>query len=140
LAKNGGAVITEYGGNFPPKLVKLTDPSGIQIHWEYSIRFDHLKKVAQKLKLQPKIAPLIDFMKFKKSARVASYTDVQKLRFIDSNLEIFAYPYDEIKKRFDLLPKFFEFRFPRIDSRHFPDEKEQTGFSKAFQAMVLRKT
>lgn len=139
LGKKGSAFLTEYGGNFPPKIAKLSDPKGIQVHIEFSIRFDHLEKVGKKLGLAPKTKPLIDFMKFDKSCRVASYTDIQKLRFIDPGLQIYCYPYNEVKQAFDVLPKFFGFRFPKINSKHFPDENEKTSFAKAFHAITLKR-
>ncbi len=65
LKHYGKAYIVEYGSEWSyPKAKHLKD------HTEYSIHFGHLKEVAEKLKLHPKIICLKDFLPFNKKMKV----------------------------------------------------------------------
>jgi len=65
LKPGGKAFIVEYGNQF-----KYSAPKVLKGHVEYSIHFGHLKRVAQKLHMLPKLSYLTDFLGFDKNTKV----------------------------------------------------------------------
>ena len=65
LKPGGKAYVVEYGSRF-----KYSAPKVLKGHVEYSIHFGHLKRVAQKLHMLPKISCLTDFLGFDKNIKV----------------------------------------------------------------------
>ncbi|HLD82522.1 MAG TPA: SAM-dependent methyltransferase [Candidatus Omnitrophota bacterium] len=68
LRPGGEAYIIEYGNLWSyPKAVHLKG------HTEYSIHFGHLKELARKINMSPRVTKLADFLPFNKKIKVVSY-------------------------------------------------------------------
>jgi 2-polyprenyl-3-methyl-5-hydroxy-6-metoxy-1,4-benzoquinol methylase len=76
LSSGGIAVFTEYGSvDFFPKVVELAG------HWEHSIHFGHLVRVAQQLSLNPKLEILGDFLGFDPDYEIIAGTSFCRLSY-----------------------------------------------------------
>jgi SAM-dependent methyltransferase len=137
LAPGAAAVLTEFGGDFPPAPVQLTSGLGGGEHTEWSIDFRHLRAVAQECALDVIEIPLHELLGADLSMRCASYTDLWRLRRF-ARCEIFAAPAEDVRRRYPLLSRFLALELPPLGSPRWPDAGASGGFAQLFRALLLR--
>jgi SAM-dependent methyltransferase len=137
LAPDGGAVLTEFGGDFDPAPIRLLAAGGQGEHVEWSIDFRQLREAASLAGLAVEEIPLPELVGADLSARCASYTDLWRLRRVAS-CEVFAAPAEEVRRRFPLLSRLLSLELPPLGSPRWPDATAQGGFAQLFRALMLR--
>ena len=138
LAPGAVAFISEFGGTEPARGVELTDAEGEFGHTEFSIRFDHLQRVAEALGLRARWAPVLELLGMRPDLRVANFNDVSQARVLVPRLEVFAYPADEFLGKVGNLAVCFKFSLPRIGDAGFPDDNTRP-FATTFQGLLLHR-
>jgi SAM-dependent methyltransferase len=138
LAPGGGAVLTEFGGDFPPGPLHLLAALGQGEHVEWSIDFRALRTAAAGAGLAVEEIPLHELIAADLSVRCASYTDLWRLRRVTS-CEVFAAPAPEVRKRFPLLSRLLGLELPPLGSPRWPDATAPAGFAQLFRALILRR-
>jgi len=138
LAPGGGAVLTEFGGDFAPGPVRLLAASGQGEHVEWSIDFRQLRAAATEAGLAVEELPLHALLGADLSVRCASYTDLWRLRRLAS-CEVFAAPEADVRRRFPLLSRILALELPPLGSPRWPDATAPAGFAQLFRALVLRR-
>lgn len=137
LAPGGGAVLTEFGGDFPPSPVQLTSGFRAGEHTEWSIDFRQLRAVAADAGLEIDEVPLPELVGADLDVRCASYTDLWRLRrFVDC--EVFAAPAEVVRRRYPWLSRLLALELPRLGSPRWPDAGASGGFAQLFRALLLR--
>ena len=137
LAPGGGAVLTEFGGDFEPGPVRLLAAFGQGEHVEWSIDFRQLRAAAIQAGLAVEEVPLHALLGADLSVRCASYTDLWRLRRL-AHCEVFAAPEAEVRRRFPLLSRILALELPPLGSPRWPDATAPAGFAQLFRALVLR--
>jgi SAM-dependent methyltransferase len=137
LAPGGAAVLTEFGGDFAPAAVQLTDGSKTSEHTEWSIDFRQLRAAASECQLEAEELPLHELLGADLSVRCASYTDLWRLRRFVS-CEVFAAPAEEVRRRHPLLSRLLALELPALGSPRWPDAFAPAGFAQLFRALLLR--
>jgi SAM-dependent methyltransferase len=136
LVPGGAAVLTEFGGDFPPAPVQLTAGLGQGEHTEWSVDFHHLRAVAAECGFEVQEMPLHELLGADLSVRCASYTDLWRLRrFV--RCEVFAAPADDVRRRYPLLSRLLALELPALGSPRWPDAGASGGFAQLFRALVL---
>lgn len=138
LAPGGAAVLTEFGGDFPPGPLRLLGAFGQGEHVEWSIDFRQLRAAAAGAGLAVEELPLHQLIGADLSVRCASYTDLWRLRRVAS-CEVFAAPAAEVRKRFPLLSRILSLELPALGSPRWPDATAPAGFAQLFRALILRR-
>jgi SAM-dependent methyltransferase len=138
LAPGGAAVLTEFGGDFPPGEVRLLAGFGHGEHVEWSIDFRQLRAAAAAAGLTAEELPLHALLNADLSIRCASYTDLWRLRRIVS-CEVFAASERDVRRRFPLLSRLLALELPPLGSPRWPDATAPAGFAQLFRALLLRK-
>ena len=137
LSRGGAAAFTEFGGDFPPAAVDLTDGTRAGEHTEWSIDFRQLRAAAAECQLEVEELPLHELLGADLSVRCASYTDLWRLRRFVS-CEVFAAPAEEVRKRHPLLSRLLALELPPLGSPRWPDAHAAAGFAQLFRAILLR--
>jgi SAM-dependent methyltransferase len=137
LAPSGAAVLTEFGGDFPPAPVRLLAAFGHGEHIEWSIDFRRLRERALAAGLRVEELALHELLGADLSVRCASYTDLWRLRRL-ARCEVFAAPEAEVRSRFPLLSRLLGLELPPLGSPRWPDAGAQAGFAQLFRALILR--
>ena len=137
LAPGGGAVLTEFGGDFDPGPVRLLGAFGQGEHVEWSIDFRQLRAAAEQSGLAAEEVPLHALLGADLSVRCASYTDLWRLRRLAS-CEVFAAPEADVRRRFPLLSRLLALELPPLGSSRWPDASAPAGFAQLFRALILR--
>jgi SAM-dependent methyltransferase len=137
LAPGGGAVLSEFGGDFEPGPVRLLAAFGKGEHVEWSIDFRQLRAAATQAGLAVAELPLHGLLGADLSVRCASYTDLWRLRRLAS-CEVFAAPEAEVRRRFPLLSRVLALELPPLGSARWPDATAPAGFAQLFRALILR--
>lgn len=137
LAPGGAALLTEFGGDFPPGPVDLTAGLGRGEHTEWSIDFRQLRAAAAGCGLEVRELPLHELLGVDLAARCASYTDLWRLRRFVS-CEVFAAPAQEVRRRYPLLSRLLALELPALGSPRWPDATAPAGFAQLFRALILR--
>lgn len=138
LAPGGGAVLTEFGGDFPPGPLRLFASFGQGEHVEWSIDFRELRAAAAEAGLAAEELPLHELIGADLSVRCASYTDLWRLRRVTS-CEVFAAPAAQVRKRFPLLSRVLGLELPPLGSPRWPDATAPGGLAQLFRALILRR-
>lgn len=138
LAQPGMAVLTEFGGDFPPGPVRLLAARGEGDHVEWSIDFRDLRMTAAESGLGCEELPLHELLGADLTVRCASYTDLWRLRRFAA-CEVFAAPKPLVRQRFPLLSRLLALELPELGSPRWPDATAQAGFAQLFRALLLRK-
>jgi SAM-dependent methyltransferase len=138
LAPGGMAVLTEFGGDFPPGSVRLLAALGQGEHVEWSIDFRDLRAAAGELGLSLEELPLHELLEADLKVRCASYTDLWRLRRF-ADCEVFAAPEAEVRKRFPFLSRMLALELPELGSPRWPDATAPAGFAQLFRALILRR-
>jgi SAM-dependent methyltransferase len=138
LAPGGAAVLTEFGGDFPPGPLRLLAAFGQGDHVEWSIDFRDLRAAAAKTGLAVEELPLHELIGADLTVRCASYTDLWRLRRVTS-CEVFAAPAEQVRKRFPLLSRVLALELPPLGSPRWPDATAPGGFAQLFRALILRR-
>jgi SAM-dependent methyltransferase len=138
LAPGGLAVLTEFGGDFPPAPVRLLAARGQGEHVEWSIDFRDLRAAATGVGLEVREMPLHELVEADLGVRCASYTDLWRLRRF-ARCEVFAAPEAEVRRRFPLLSRLLALELPELGSPRWPDATATGGFAQLFRALLLRK-
>ena len=138
LASGGAAVLTEFGGDFAPRPVRLHAALGAGEHVEWTIDFRALRTEAAAAGFGVEELPLDELLGADLSVRCASYTDLWRLRRF-ARCEVFAAPAEEVRKRFPLLSRLLGLELPELGSKRWPDAQAEGGFSQLFRALLLRK-
>lgn len=138
LAPGGAAVLTEFGGDFPPGPVQLLAAFGHGEHVEWSIDFRQLRSAAREAGLGVEELPLHELIGADLSVRCASYTDLWRLRRFAS-CEVFAAPAAEVRQKFPLLSRVLALELPELGSPRWPDATAPAGFAQLFRALILRR-
>lgn len=138
LAPGAGAVLTEFGGDFPPAPVRLVAGVRAGDHVEWSIDFRNLRERATSSGLRVEEIPLHELLGADLSVRCASYTDLWRLRRV-ARCEVFAAPEDQVRRRFPLLSRLLGLELPPLGSPRWPDAGASAGFAQLFRALILRK-
>ena len=136
LAPGGMAVLTEFGGDFPPGSVRLLAALGQGEHVEWSIDFRDLRAAAAGLEVVE--LPLHELLGADLRVRCASYTDLWRLRRFAS-CEVFAATETEVRRRFPFLSRALGLELPELGSPRWPDATAPAGFAQLFRALLLRK-
>jgi SAM-dependent methyltransferase len=137
LAPGGAAAFTEFGGDFPPAPVELTDGARAGQHTEWSVDFRQLRAVAAGCRLEVEELPLHELLDADLSVRCASYTDLWRLRRFVS-CEVFAAPAEDVRRRHPLLSRLLALELPPLGSPRWPDAGAKAGFAQLFRALLLR--
>jgi SAM-dependent methyltransferase len=138
LSPSGMAVLTEFGGDFPPGPVRLFAARGEGEHVEWSIDFRDLRGAAADCGLACEELPLHELVGVDLSMRCASYTDLWRLRRFAS-CEVFAAPEAVVRERFPWLSRVLALELPELGSPRWPDATAPAGFAQLFRALILRK-
>ena len=138
LAPGGSALLTEFGGDFPPGAVNLFAAGGEGEHVEWSIDFRELRAAAAASGLEPQELPLHELLGADLSQRVASYTDLWRLRRFTRE-DVFAAPAEEIRARHPWLTRLLALELPKLGSPRWPDATAPAGFAQLFRALLLRR-
>ncbi len=138
LAPGAATCLTEFGGDFPPRAVRLEGPGGRGRHHEHSIHFGQLEQVARALGFSTERVPLHVLVGADPALRVASYLDLLRLRRFVPSLPVFAFPGSELQRRHPVLTRLFRFDFPPLGSPRFPEPQATGGFFQLFHALILR--
>jgi len=138
LAPGGSALLTEFGGDFAPGAVNLYSAGGEGEHVEWSIDFRELRAAASSAGLEPTELPLYELIGADLSVRVASYTDLWRLRRF-TRADVFAAPAEELRARHPWLSRLLALEFPQLGSPHWPDATAPAGFAQLFRALLLRR-
>ncbi|HEY2031735.1 MAG TPA: methyltransferase domain-containing protein [Myxococcales bacterium] len=138
LAPSGMAVLTEFGGDFAPRPVRLFAAGGEGEHVEWSIDFRELRMTAAESGLTCRELPLHELLGVDLTMRCASYTDLWRLRRFAS-CEVFAAPEAAVRRRFPLLSRLLALELPELGSPRWPDATAPAGFAQLFRALLLRK-
>ena len=137
LAPGAAAVLTEFGGDFPPGKLDLTAGYSRGEHVEWSIDFRDLRAAAADARLEVEELPLHELLGADLSVRCASYTDLWRLRRFIS-CEVVAVPADEVRRRHPLLSRLLALDPPALGSHRWPDATASAGFAQLFRALILR--
>ena len=137
LTPSGGAVLIEFGGDFPPSPIELVAGAGAGRHVEWSIDFQKLREAAREAGLAVEQVPLHELLQADLSVRCASYTDLWRLRRL-ARCEVFAAPADEVRRRFPWLSRLLLLELPPLGSPRWPDALARGGFAQLFHALILR--
>ena len=140
LARGGAAVLTEFGGDFPPGPVRLLAGFGEGEHVEWSIDFRQLRAAAAEDGLAVEELPLHQLLGADLKVRCASYTDLWRLRRFTSSCEVFAAPAADVRRRFPWLSRLLALELPELGSPRWPDATAPAGFAQLFRALLLRKS
>jgi SAM-dependent methyltransferase len=138
LAPGGSALLTEFGGDFAPGPVNLYAAGGAGEHTEWSIDFRALRAEASAQGLEVAELPLHELLQADLSVRLASYTDLWRLRRL-THEEVFAAPAEEIRARHPWLSRLLLLELPELGSPRWPDATAPAGFAQLFRALVLRR-
>ena len=138
LAPSGAAVLTEFGGDFPPGPLQLLAAGGDGEHLEWSIDFRELRAAAREARLAVEELPLHELLSADLSVRCASYTDLWRLRRFAS-CDVFAAPAGDVRRRFPLLSRLLALELPELGSPRWPDATAPAGFAQLFRALILRR-
>jgi SAM-dependent methyltransferase len=138
LAPGGAAVLTEFGGDFAPRPLRLLAAFGQGEHVEWSIDFRELRAAAAEAGLAVEEIPLHQLIAADLNVRCASYTDLWRLRRVTS-CEVFAAPAEQVRKRFPLLSRVLALELPPLGSPRWPDATAPAGFAQLFRALILRR-
>lgn len=138
LAPGGGAVLTEFGGDFEPGPVNLYAALGEGEHTEWSIDFRELRAAAAGAGLAVEELALHALLGADLSVRCASYTDLWRLRRF-TGCEVFAAPEAAVRSRYPWLSRLLALELPELGSPHWPDASAPAGFAQLFRALVLRR-
>ena len=138
LAPGGSALLTEFGGDFAPGAVNLFAAGGEGEHVEWSIDFRDLRGAAKDAGLEPVELPLHELLGADLTQRVASYTDLWRLRRFTSE-DVIAAPAQEIRARHPWLSRLLALELPELGSPHWPDATAPAGFAQLFRALLLRR-
>jgi hypothetical protein len=114
------------------------DLTGRGDHTEWSIRFADLIEAAGKVGLIAQCVPLFDLLEVDPTVRVASYLDLRRIQGAGGKAPTIARTAEEIVRRHPVLTRLFEFEFPEIGSRRWPDPGAKVGAAEAFWALLLR--
>jgi SAM-dependent methyltransferase len=139
LSPGGGAVLTEFGGDFEPGPLRLVGAFAKGEHVEWSIDFRQLRGAAVGAGLTVEEIPLHSLLGADLSVRCASYTDLWRLRRMAS-CEVFAAPAEEVRRRFPLLSRLLALELPPLGSERWPDATAPAGFAQLFRALILRRS
>ncbi|MFL5309908.1 MAG: class I SAM-dependent methyltransferase [Myxococcales bacterium] len=137
LARGGAAAFTEFGGDFPPAAVDLTDGTRAGRHTEWSIDFRQLRAASAECQLEVEELPLHELLRADLSVRCASYTDLWRLRRFVS-CEVFAAPAEDVRRRHPVLSRLLALELPPLGSPRWPDAGAAAGFAQLFRALLLR--
>jgi len=137
LASGAGALLTEFGGDFPPAPVLMTKGLGAGEHTEWSIDFRDLRSEARSLGLEVVELPLHELISADLSVRCASYTDLWRLRRFTS-CEVFAAPEVQVRARYPWLSRLLALELPELGSPRWPDSGARAGFAQLFRALLLK--
>jgi SAM-dependent methyltransferase len=138
LAPSGMAVLTEFGGDFAPRPVRLHAALGEGEHVEWTIDFRALRASAAESGLEAREMPLHELISADLDVRCASYTDLWRLRRLAS-CEVFAAPEAEVRRRFPVLSRVLALELPPLGSPRWPDATAEAGFAQLFRALLLCK-
>ena len=138
LAPGGSALLTEFGGDFPPGPVRLYAAGGEGEHTEWSIDFRQLREAAAQAGLEVDELPLHELLAADLSVRCASYTDLWRLRRLTA-ADVFALPAEEMRRRHPWLSRLLALELPEIGSPRWPDATAPAGFAQLFRALLLRR-
>ena len=138
LAPGGGAVLTEFGGDFEPGPLHLVGARAEGEHVEWSIDFRQLREAGIAAGLTVAQLPLHQLIGADLSLRCASYTDLWRLRRL-TTCDVFAAPEADVRRRFPLLSRLLALELPELGSPRWPDATAPAGFAQLFQALVLRR-
>jgi SAM-dependent methyltransferase len=138
LAPGGSALLTEFGGDFEPGPVNLYSAGGEGEHVEWSIDFRQLRAAAAEDGLQHAELPLHELIGADLSVRVASYTDLWRLRRL-TRADVVATPAAEIRAKHPWLSRLLALELPELGSPRWPDATAPAGFAQLFRALLLRR-
>lgn len=138
LGPGGSALLTEFGGDAAPAPVTLFAAGGEGEHVEWSIDFRQLRAAAAEAGLLFEELPLHQLLGADLSVRVASYTDLWRLRRLTRE-DVFAAPAEEIRARHPWLTRLFALELPPLGSPRWPDATAPAGFAQLFRALLLRR-
>ena len=138
LAPGGAALLTEFGGDFAPGPVNLYAAGGQGEHTEWSIDFQKLRAAAKEAGLEPTELPLHELIGADLSMRVASYTDLWRLRRF-TRADVFAAPEADLRAEHPWLSRLLALEFPPLGSPRWPDATAPAGFAQLFRALLLRR-
>jgi SAM-dependent methyltransferase len=138
LAPGGAAVLTEFGGDFPPEAIRLLAAGGAGEHVEWTIDFRALRDRARSRLLDVEELPLATLLRADLSVRCASYTDLWRLRRF-ARCAVFAAPAGEVRARFPVLSRLLALELPALGSPRWPDAHARGGFAQLFRAVLLRR-
>jgi SAM-dependent methyltransferase len=136
LGAGGSALLTEFGGDFAPGPVNLYAARSEGEHVEWSIDFRQLRAAAAEAKLEADELPLHQLIGADLSVRVASYTDLWRLRRLTRE-DVFAAPAEEIRARHPWLSRLLALELPELGSPRWPDATAPAGFAQIFRALLL---
>ena len=141
----GNVVLTEHGVDQARliKCGKLGSDKAEETHFEVSIDFSHLTKIANLMGFSTELVPLIDFLPFNKEMRVANFNDARGLHnAYPQDWSVEAIPLDRLYEVYghDLATALTTqgLRFPEIGADGFPDDNTM-AFRVAFKALILQK-
>jgi SAM-dependent methyltransferase len=138
LVPGSAAVLTEFGGDFPPAPVELVAGFSAGRHVEWSVDFRALRESAAAAGLGVSEMPLHELIGADLSVRCASYTDLWRLRRV-TRAPVFAAPAEEVRRRHPLLSRLLALELPPLGSPRWPDAGASGGFAQLFRALLLRK-
>jgi SAM-dependent methyltransferase len=138
LAPGSAAVLTEFGGDFPPAPIELVAGLGAGRHVEWSIDFRAVREAAGRAGFLVAEEPLHQLLGADLAVRCASYTDLWRLRRL-VRIPVFAAPADDIRRRHPWLSRFLALELPPLGSPRWPDALASGGFAQLFRALLLRK-
>ncbi len=138
----GRAAIIEFGSPDAEAVVEGVpmwggDLTGRGDHTEWSIRFADLVEVAKGAGLQAQCVPLFDLLDVDRTVRVASYLDLRQLQAAGGKAPTIARTAEEVRRRHPVLTRMFDFEFPEIGGRRWPDPGASVGAAEAFWALLL---
>jgi SAM-dependent methyltransferase len=137
LAPGSAAVLSEFGGDFPPAAVELVAGFSAGRHVEWSIDFRALREAAAAAGLAVAEIPLHELIGADLSVRCASYTDLWRLRRV-ARAPVFAAPAEEVRRRHPLLSRVLALELPPLGSPRWPDAGASGGFAQLFRALLLQ--